>query len=762
MRRRRSLPIRIVASVLLTSPLWLTACGGGEGGGSAVTPPPPPPPVTTTSVAVTPQTVALAAVGSTASLTATVNTSAGVAASPAVTWTSSAPGVATVSGSGTTATVTAVGPGTAQITASSGGQSGSATVTVTPPATVTAVSVAPATLALTGIGVTGQLTATVTTSAGVAASPTVTWTSSNPSIATVAGTGATATVTSVAPGAAQITASAGGQSGVAAVTVSPPMPALALSVSTPQLAVQAGGPAGQLVARLRRTNLPGAVTLTATGAPAGLVVSFTPVVVSGDSSVVTLTAVTTTVPGTYALTIRASTSGVAAQTAALSVQVQAPPAPTGNVVLDLTSCADQNGWMVVRNGDSAPWVQVMGQSGRYRFDAAGERVSLAYRSFSESGRQRTTNVVHGTAAEIGSLMPDQLCALATPLLQRDPSPKQFGLQWQPPAWANPQDAFSTAHLGGFLSPIGLGPVNVIEGPGTGEHDLFVLVANSSGLASLVVRRDIDVTVLPNGSVLTAPIDFRSAESRALRPATVRIEGAPTGGRLGFEPFVAVGDSCDAMFLPRDQLYPGGGPAFFLLALSQRRSFNRVFGNPWGVGLVFEDALRSPTSPTAESIVGWPESQVLRPNELYGGIAVWWTGAPLIPNSESRRVVSTSLTPEAVRLPSGMPEVTPTILPDTAYRRLRFQFVLPSDVADAAVVHYAGQSNGHALSIRQFRSQRSGAAVDLTTPDFTGTPGWDSTLGPRGLARFEVRGESNTRTNACRPGRTLTSSRFGVS
>jgi hypothetical protein len=655
--------------------------------------------------------------------------------------------------------VTAVGPGTAQITASSGGQSGSATVTVTPPVTVTAVTVAPTTLALTGIGVTGQLTATVTTSAGVAASPTVTWTSSNPSIATVAGTGATATVTSVAPGAAQITATAGGQSGVAAVTVTPPVPALALSVSTPQLAVQAGGPAGQLVARLRRTNLPGAVTLTATGAPAGLVVSFTPAVVNGDSSVVTLTAVTTTTPGTYALTIRASTSGVPAQTAALSVQVQAPPAPTGNVVLDLTSCVDQNGWMVVRNGDSAPWVRVTGQNGRYRFDAAGERVSLAYRSFVQS-RGVWTSIVHGTATEIGSLVPDQLCELETPLLQLDPSPKQFGLQWQPPAWANSENVAPTAHLGGFWTSVGLGPVSVIGGPATGEHDLFVLVANSSTFANLVVRRDINVSVLPNGSVLTVPIDFRSAESRALRPATVRIEGAPGGGQLGFEPFVAVGDSCDAMFLPRDQLYPGG-TEFFLIGLSQRRSFSRVFGNPSGVGLVFEDALRSLTLPAAESIVGWPESQVLRPNELYGGIAVWWTGTPFTPIRERRRVVSTSLVPEAVRLPSGMPEVTPTILPDTAYRRLRFQFVLPSDVAEAAVVEYGGQ-NGGALSIRQFRSQRSGAAVDLTTPDFTGTPGWDSTLGPRGLVRFEVRGESNTRTNACRPGRTLTSSRFGVS
>jgi hypothetical protein len=548
---------------------------------------------------------------------------------------------------------------------------------------------------------------------------------------------------------------------VAAVTVAPPVPALALSVSTPQLAVQAGGPAGQLVARLRRTNLPGAVTLTATGAPAGLVVSFTPAVVNGDSSVVTLTAVTTTAPGTYALTIRASTSGVAAQTAALSVQVQAPPAPTGNVVLDLTSCVDQNGWMVVRNGDSAPWVRVTGQSGRYRFDAAGDRVSLAYRSFTESGRERWTSVVHGTAAEIASLMPDQLCRLDSDLFQPGRSPKQFGVQWQPPAWADTRSGLPTTHFGGYTAVAFSPPVSGVAGPAEGEHDLFFLVAHSITFANLVVRRDINVGALPNGSVLTAPIDFRSAESTTLRPATIRIDGAPAGGLLGFEPFVAVGDSCDAMFLPRDELVPGGVDGALQL-FAQRRSFNFAFGTPWAQGRGLDGFLRFRTLPTDESVVGWPESRLLRPHELYGGIAVWRTGASVTSLGEYRRVVSTSLTPEAVRLPSGMPEVTPTILPDTAYRRLRFQFVLPSDVGEAAVVHYAGQLNGHALSIRQFRSQRSGGAVDLTTPDFTGTPGWDSTLGPRGLTSFEVRGESNSRTNACRPGRTLTSSRFGVS
>ncbi len=102
----------------------ITATSEGKSGTSSVT-------VTSASVAsvtVSP-TSANVGVGTTVQLTATLKDSAGnVLTGRAVTWTSSASGVATVSGSGL---VTGVAAGTATITATSGGKSGAAVVTVT-------------------------------------------------------------------------------------------------------------------------------------------------------------------------------------------------------------------------------------------------------------------------------------------------------------------------------------------------------------------------------------------------------------------------------------------------------------------------------------------------------------------------------------------------------------------------------------------------------------------------------------------------------
>jgi len=79
------------------------------------------------TISVTPSTASLAASKSVTLAASVVDTLGKKVASPSVTWSSSAPAVATVSSSGV---VTAVAAGSAKITASSGGVSASATVTV--------------------------------------------------------------------------------------------------------------------------------------------------------------------------------------------------------------------------------------------------------------------------------------------------------------------------------------------------------------------------------------------------------------------------------------------------------------------------------------------------------------------------------------------------------------------------------------------------------------------------------------------------------
>jgi uncharacterized protein YjdB len=186
----------------------ITATSEGKNGTSNVT-------VTAVpvgSVTISPNTASVATTQTT-TLTATVKDVNGtVVTDRTVQWSTNNPAVATVSQAGV---VTGVLPGTATITAASGGKSGTATVTVTllPVATVT-VTPSPATVEA---GKTTQLTATTKDLlGGTLTGRAVTWSSSNTGVATVSQTGL---VTGVAAGTTVITATSEGKSGTSDVTV---------------------------------------------------------------------------------------------------------------------------------------------------------------------------------------------------------------------------------------------------------------------------------------------------------------------------------------------------------------------------------------------------------------------------------------------------------------------------------------------------------------------------------------------------------------
>src|SRR5207248_6857681 len=129
-----------------------------------------------------------------------------------VTWTSSNTAWATVSSSGV---VTGVTAGTATITGTSEGQSGTAVITVTN-VPVASVTVSPASGSVP-VGQTLQLSATPKDAGGkVLTGRTVTWTSSNTGAATASGSGV---VTGVAAGQVTITATSEGKSGAASINV---------------------------------------------------------------------------------------------------------------------------------------------------------------------------------------------------------------------------------------------------------------------------------------------------------------------------------------------------------------------------------------------------------------------------------------------------------------------------------------------------------------------------------------------------------------
>ena len=241
-------------------------------------------------------------------------------------WTSSDPSVASVSSTGpTTAVVAALRAGTATITASADGKSGSTTVTVTAaaptPAPIATVEVTPAAPTV-AVGATQQLTATPKDAAGNALTgrPAATWVSGNPAAATVSGSGV---VTGVAAGSATITATIGGVSGTTTVTVPAPPPAPVARVDvTPPSATLASGASQQLTAAPKD-----AAGNTLPNRPAATWTSSDPAVAAVNASTGAVTVVNTG-PAPVTATITATIEGVAG-TATLTIT----PAPVASVVV---------------------------------------------------------------------------------------------------------------------------------------------------------------------------------------------------------------------------------------------------------------------------------------------------------------------------------------------------------------------------------------------------------------------------------------------
>jgi uncharacterized protein YjdB len=207
----------------------ITASAEGKSGTSTVSVTAPPTPVAT--VTVQPATASVDT-GKTVQLTVVLRDAAGgTLTGRTVTWSSSS-AAATVSSGGL---VSGVAAGSATITASSEGKSGTATITVNappaPPAPVASVTVQPSIATLnTGSGL--QLSAVLKDAAGgTLTGRQVTWSSSNSG---VVGVSANGLATGIAAGTATVTATSEGQSGGATITVNAPPPTSG-SIADPSL-----------------------------------------------------------------------------------------------------------------------------------------------------------------------------------------------------------------------------------------------------------------------------------------------------------------------------------------------------------------------------------------------------------------------------------------------------------------------------------------------------------------------------------------------
>lgn len=133
----------------------------------------------------------------------------------------------------------------------------------------------------------------------------------------------TATVT---PGtyALSVRASGAGVSGQTAdlTLVVSATPAFTLSISPQTLDAAVGGEASALVT-VQRTNLPGTISLTASGAPPGVTVTATPPELTGTSATLAIQVSETAPTGTHTLTLTGRADGLADRTATVTLNIHA-------------------------------------------------------------------------------------------------------------------------------------------------------------------------------------------------------------------------------------------------------------------------------------------------------------------------------------------------------------------------------------------------------------------------------------------------------
>jgi uncharacterized protein YjdB len=215
-------------------------------------------------------------------------------------YSSSKPSVASV---GLGGLVTGVAPGGVTITASSGGKSGAAPLTVTGVAvpSVASVSVTAGTTSLTP-GQTTQATATARDSAGnVLLGQTVTWVSSNPAAATVSASGL---ITGLAGGASTVTASAGGKGGSLVISVSNPATAsVTVSAASTSLTV---GQVVQATGTAKDANgnvLPGATIFWSSSNAAVATVSMTGLITGISAGTANISGSNSGKSGSVAITV---------------------------------------------------------------------------------------------------------------------------------------------------------------------------------------------------------------------------------------------------------------------------------------------------------------------------------------------------------------------------------------------------------------------------------------------------------------------------
>lgn len=695
----RRLPALLAAGVTVL----LTACGGG---GDSPPAPVTPPPTPTIAIALAPAAIT-ASRGATTTTTVTLTRGGNYAGMVTLAAEGVPNGVqvtfspASLTTSVTSATVAIAVGATAAVGTSSftitGTGAGVATTSIpfaltvaTPPgvtvSAITAQQLSQGTSSATAIplvltrtgGLAGDLTLALE---GAPTGITATFTP-NP----VAGTGAQMTLNAAAttaPGSYALAVratGAGGASGTSPFTLTiTAAEAGSVSINTvpATLSVVQGQTALTTVNIARAGGFTGAVTLSASGLPAGTTATFTPEVAAGTQAQLGLVVGAATPAGSYPVTVRAQGAGVREATTTLTLTVT--PASSGGNTVNWTFCAPERFpvWFAYQTGTSGAWTALTptGSSTRAYAVPASTVGAVAY-AIPRAGGGADVFVSYLTAAELGFQASNECVG-----------------------------SRRTKSLTGTVTNVPAGALSFVSVGGSGTliaspATTFTLSGVADGLTDLVAFRSApsvgNVGVQADRGILRRNVDYTAGSS------------IPTLDFNGNESFAVATANVSVLNAGGDQV----SLATLLLTT------NGVAG-----------PLTTATQPVAiatQRVFGVPRAQLLNGDQhQIQAVAVNSAG----PTTSTRSVTlfNRELSDRTVALGAVLPTFVPAIAATAPYRRLSLSGLWQADYGDVMAVQYLQQPNTWTVSVS--RGYAGGSANwTLAMPDLSGVAGFNTAWG----------------------------------
>ena len=559
-------------------------------------------------------------------------------------------------------------------------------------------------------------------------------------------------------------------------------PAIGLSVTPATLSLVQGANNSVTVTISRTGSFNGNIDLSLEGAPAGVTASFTPSSLTGSFTVstVTITAASSTAPGSYTLTIRAKGSGVTDQTATVALTVTAPATPSFSIALAPTTLSLAQG---AAGASTVTITRANGFTGAVNLAVSGAPAGLTVTPNPASvatGSTTATLNLSAAASTAAGTYPVTVTASGTGVSNQTATlnvtvtaASGSNANWQfcasnAPVWLAVQDGIGawtrvtpTNNAFSFNITSAKGGVAYVQ-PGSGNSFTLTVLYGlkqelsdaSAGLCANTTEKTVNGSVAGLAASEAASVSLGGAMVSVSANGNFTLSNVPDGNRdlIAAKTLTSVSGSgitltVNKLIIRRNQ-NPANGSTMTALDFGAAEAFDPIAKtltvNGAGSDLLstavsyvtanngsttlYTDA--NPASSGTRTYYGVPSAQQATGDlHLLTAVATNITGS----SASYLRIAGTyfkDATDKTVTLGPVPATATVSTLATTPYVRLRMQWTAQTEYGKYFSSIYS-QSNAAAprTSIVSATSgYLGGTSVDLAIPDFTGVAGWDPNWG----------------------------------